>query len=81
MQGFLLLLAIWPGLALAQRVTYKGTLASDPQRRVELSLMFRGSQASGTLNLPEICQQNARLPGAAFTFSGTVNGPWEDCWL
>lgn len=56
---------------------YSGHLESDSIRNAHMNLSISGANVTGTLRLNAVCQSNARLPGAEFNFSGTVNGTWE----
>jgi hypothetical protein len=56
---------------------YSGHLESDSVRSAQMNLSISGSNVAGNLRLNAVCQSNARLPGAEFNFSGTLNGTWE----
>ena len=56
---------------------YSGYLESDSVRSASMNISVSGTNVTGSVTLKPVCQSNARLPGAEFTLSGSVNGQWE----
>jgi hypothetical protein len=76
--GFLLVLLI-SGSAYAADMTfaYAGVATYD-QQPATMNLAFTGTQVTGSLSKPGICEPGIRLTSTTLTLTGTLTGgPWE----